>query len=189
MLIVEGADGLGKTTLCKELCRRLAEYGPWVYRHFTRLPECWDYPRDYAPHVTRHVVQDRFHMSEVAYRLARGEKARLTPGGYRWVDGLARLVGAYTIVLIDPTGERIKRRWTSDQMHDLPTTLEADAAFRHLAYNQLTPFIADCDMCMHVHVDDRWPAEDECAVKKIVEQYLDRQLEVFGTLSRKEERL
>jgi len=77
MLILEGADQLGKTTLANKLLKELHKRGyPYVYRHFTRLPDCWKYPMSYLAHVSEPVVQDRFHMSEIVYTYMRNEPTK-----------------------------------------------------------------------------------------------------------------
>lgn len=100
MLIIEGADRVGKTTLCHKLVEALAPAGPWMYRHFGPLPESWYHPWDYFPHMSRHVVQDRFHLSEWVYRRAEGQtNPNLTFEKYRLVDAQLRLLGGVTVVI------------------------------------------------------------------------------------------
>ena len=59
MLILEGADHLGKTTLAKSLKLRYEHMG---------IPESgFDYYRDYLYPITPHVVADRFHLGAMVY--------------------------------------------------------------------------------------------------------------------------
>lgn len=63
MIIVEGADHVGKTHLCRMLAKRLG----MEIHHLGRLDRFWDYHRDYIAHACQEGVLDRFALSELAY--------------------------------------------------------------------------------------------------------------------------
>lgn len=74
MLILEGPDCAGKTTLLKELIartiKRLSSDGSLasiVVQHFGLLPDSWDYYKDYLDRISVDRVSDRFHFSELIY--------------------------------------------------------------------------------------------------------------------------
>lgn len=180
MLIVEGVDGIGKTTLCHRLVRELQDYGPWVYRWFTKLPGCWRYPTDYVPHVARFVVQDRFHMSEIVYRAARQEEQLMSPLAYRWLDGYLRGVGAFTVVLTT-TDERARSVPAGGQMHDAETHVRVNRLYRSIANGRDERYRPDFDY-VYCPFGKGWPAEDNALVQLVVDLYVSRQRWLDGTV-------
>jgi thymidylate kinase len=62
MLILEGTDCVGKTTLAHKLAKRLN----MVYQHLGPLPDTWS-DEDYIHLASINAVRDRYHLSEVAY--------------------------------------------------------------------------------------------------------------------------
>lgn len=81
MLVIEGSDLVGKSTLAKKICNfgggyihRLARTMgldvpiiPTVYRKLGLLPGNWNYFSDYVNMMSHGVVQDRFFLSETVY--------------------------------------------------------------------------------------------------------------------------
>lgn len=63
MLIIEGADNVGKTTIAKRLAERLG----YEYRHEGPPPVGVDVVRYYLERMHDDVVQDRFHWGEIVY--------------------------------------------------------------------------------------------------------------------------
>ena len=176
MLIVEGTDGVGKTTLCQRLVKELEVHGPWIYSHFGKLPSTWDYPWSYIPRISQYVVQDRFHMSEIAYRVARGEEQQLHPEAYRLVDAYLRMSGSCTVV-ITQSPSTLKRLWKEDSNG---VTIEqahlANVEFMNLISNQITmhKYTVDFDIWWTPHDDITYPAEDDNFVRNILTRYLRR---------------
>lgn len=149
MLIVEGSDLLGKTTLCQQLAKALATSGH-IYRHFSRLPDQFNRYWDYLEHASPKVVQDRFHMSEIAYCYGRGERpdsGGLCTHRYRMIDGHLRNLGAFTVVLYtdrDDLARRFKER--GDDMYDSKVIIAANEAFTSLARGTFNGYTVDVDM-------------------------------------------
>lgn len=142
MLIIEGADRVGKTTLCHKLIERLAPTGPWMYRHFGPLPESWMHPWDYFPHMSRYVVQDRFHLSEWVYRRAEGQaNPDLTSEKYRLIDAQLRLLGSVTVVItasakiIDERGGDRRAMTANRIFSSLPRFIDIDFHYHVNEYN------------------------------------------------------
>lgn len=115
LIVVEGCDGVGKTTLAEALVERLGRgaelrhLGPPV-RH--PLEECVLDLDDYRPGVGRHVVVDRLHLGELIYGpIYRGESrlGRIDGPGHRWVDAWLRSVGAL-VVHVDAELETVLAR-------------------------------------------------------------------------------
>ena len=76
MLIVEGSDNLGKTTICHRLVDLANELDPpknpwdnnaYNYTHMTRPKEGFNFFTDYFPLMNVYGIQDRFHLSAIAY--------------------------------------------------------------------------------------------------------------------------
>jgi hypothetical protein len=69
MLIIEGSDCLGKTTLAKTIVRQVSEMGiPVVYSWMTRPNEDrFDFFHNYKDMMNPCAVQDRFHLGGLAY--------------------------------------------------------------------------------------------------------------------------
>lgn len=100
MLIVEGNDCVGKTTVVNKLCKVLDEYGfPAIPQHFGILPTNWDYLRQYVPFINPHVVMDRFIMSEVVYGCGLRSKTRLSPETYDRLQAKLTLSGSVNVVV------------------------------------------------------------------------------------------
>lgn len=182
MLIVEGADCLGKTTLCKRLIQDLHTIGiPATYSHLGKLPECWNYPASYKRLIRPCVVQDRFHMSEVAYREARGEDPRLTPWGYQLIDGWLRAVGAVIVVVLAHDFV-MHSRWHSNtlpQSHTYKQVHAANAKFWEMTKEKhalgYPGYYADFDYVFTSNTDNEYPSNHEPTIKRIVLDYASRQ--------------
>jgi thymidylate kinase len=170
MLIIEGPDLCGKTTLCNALLKRLWEnpkkYGnyPAVYEHFSRLPPSWRYPKSYLPFIKRYSVMDRFHLSELCYgRVTRGG-THLTANCVRFLDAQLALVGSYT-VLITTSDDFLKAHWGRDEMFTLDQVLAVNKMYKSLAeYNPE----AHVDISFTVESEDDFVAKDEDAMDKIL---------------------
>lgn len=172
MLIVEGTDNVGKTTLCRKLVSALEEHGPWVYSHFTRLPKTWKFPSSYTPHVHRYIVRDRFHMSEIAYSPCRGDPVQqLGPDAYKWLDGLCRLQGTFTVVIVATTKFLRDHYKDSGQMYDFGVHKCANRRFESITAQLCSPYTPDFDYV--IRVNNTWP--DDRHVQNIITRYLERQ--------------
>lgn len=129
MLVVEGPDLVGKTTLCEELVARLNADG-WAERtcgapsartHFGPLPDGWDYLGGYARLVRPGAVMDRFHWSERAYGGALRGGSKIDPRRTAIVDGLIHACGGMIVLVCPPFDAYAKlldQRWTNREMFD-----------------------------------------------------------------------
>lgn len=189
MLIIEGTDGLGKTTLAKKLAKRLEKLGH-IYAHFTRLPDSFDRFSDYMLRSSVRTVQDRFHMSEIAYIAARGDDVGamvrtmpsfLTPLTYRLVDAALRLKCAYTVVI---TAERdlITDKWNGmdpsrSEMYDHDVTQRANCAFLDIVEGEfeLGPYeYRSCDFDAHLHLTKENPWPSDAFADVVLQRYAER---------------
>lgn len=129
MLILEGADLVGKTTLQRELLTWLPEYVP---AHYTKLSHYHDRFHHYLRAANPYAIQDRFHLSEIAYANVRGDSTPLS----QWLDILhSRLkyeYGAYVVLLIAKDNDLFKKRWRQDEMYSLRDVERANGEFKKL---------------------------------------------------------
>lgn len=180
MLIIEGTDAVGKTVLAKKFVEELPDH---VYRHLSRLTDSFDRFWGYVEHASSFAVQDRYHMSEIAYTFARAEQQVMPSLYYSWVDGFLRFKPAYTVVITaDETV--IRRRYEKlDQMYDVETVIRANTAFKRIVIGQFPGY--NCDFSYHIHLTEEEPWVTNADIQIILKNY--RQLmDVFaGLMSRK----
>jgi len=100
MLIVEGADGVGKTNAAKRLVEMAKTYQlndsgfPVYYSHATRFNDFFDYHSHYLDMVSQYAVQDRFHLSSLVYHDEVMEEDKL-----RVIEGWLLSVGSLICVI------------------------------------------------------------------------------------------
>lgn len=190
MLIIEGPDGVGKTTLAKRLVKELTSEG-YIYAHFTRLPPGFDRYWGYWERMSRKIVQDRFHMSEITYANAREEVTPLDPETYRLIDGCVRLYGGMTVLIL-ASQELIESRWTHDQMFSLEKTKEAGRQYDKLSRDGgLMPDfrsnrIIQIDIDYTFYCSKDFPYVTDGAIDEILKQYRERQF-IFKQVVRRRE--
>jgi len=157
MLIVEGADLVGKTTFANRLLEQTwVQRCGHVYSHLGKLPSGFS-ASQYLSIASTWLVQDRFHLSELACRMVDVEPVRLCPETYRLVDAGLRMLGAFTVV-ITATSELIAQRFAArgDAMYNLQQIQSQNDAFLSLATRSAkspwSEYAPDVDL--HIHVDD-----------------------------------
>jgi hypothetical protein len=173
VLIVEGADLLGKTTLVEQLLQGLSDLGH-IPDHFGLLPEGWDYGWDYVGRMNRKVVMDRLIMSELVYGTVVRDGPRISPERYRWLDGQLRLRGAFTVVLVGSMG-LVNRRFAerSDRVYDLDMVQDVNQGFKGLVRgDEFRDYRPDWDMRWELDFAYPWIRPD--AVQVILDQYRER---------------
>lgn len=174
MLIIEGPDCVGKTTLAHTLNKGLADLG-YVYSHFTRLPYGFDRYWGYIERMSRRIVQDRFHLSEIVYAEARGDVSPLTPEMYNLVDARLRMLGGFT-VLITADEELLRKRFSPhNQMFDLTRTLLTAEKYRHLD-TEFPRYKIDIDYRIDCLEKGGFHFATEYHINEILKRYRNRQL-------------
>lgn len=180
MLIIEGCDQAGKTTLARECVKVLSDdYGlPMMYGHLDKPPASWDKYWSYRQLVCRHVVMDRFHMSHIAYRAVDKEPHDLTPLTYAMVDAEITLQGGLVVVLL-PSEKFITSRFNAmpaerSEMYPHQHVLRVNSVFHELAddpiWNGYKPKI---DFCLNDQDLENFPD----TVEHICQQYFEQQME------------
>lgn len=138
MIVLEGPDLAGKSSVAKALFQKLSDPTPGVpvpmVRHFTRLPTGFHTFWGYKSCVQRDVILDRFHMSEIVYRSTGKDDCSLTPLRYSLVDAEIARAGGLTIVIVPPAYV-IKERYSAAQrpeMYDLDRILRVRDAYQSI---------------------------------------------------------
>lgn len=180
MLIVEGSDCVGKSTLVNALCTEL-EYRnfPAIPQHFGLLPKNWNYVIDYLPYINEHTVMDRFILSEVVYGTVLRNGPHITPWQYKFLDGQLRLNGSVTVALFMNTHsystwleKEYARRKQAFNINDLVKVNEAffDVAdlYKSVMFKE---YEVDIDFAFNCSIN--WP--DKNFVDSVVSEYLRRQ--------------
>ncbi len=130
MLVIEGADLVGKTTLAMELIRRGTQYGPAVYRKLGLLPGHWNYKSDYINMMSPLVVIDRFYLSELIYGRVCRNYTPLTDKIVAELNDYLGLVGGLTLIITADNAvldeQYVKR---GDDMYKLNQIKEVNAAY------------------------------------------------------------
>ena len=159
MIILEGADGVGKTTLAKKLESELG----LTYRHLSRLPDQFHRYWDYLPLMNKRFICDRLWLSEYAYCYARDES--VDEKYRRLLIAQQSLLGAYTVVI---TRDSELRYQDKDEMYNKQIITRANIWF--LTANDR---IYDIDYAIHCTESKPWP--DDSDLNHIKEQWQMKQ--------------
>ena len=178
MLIIEGSDLTGKTTLAKRLVEELKHEG-YIYRHLSRLPDGFDRYWGYRDLACLRIVQDRFHMSEPVYARVRGDDTCLTPETYRLVDGMLRGMGALTVVLACQDDGLIENRWREGEMYRISEVKYANDQYMAVVSGQFAPYSQmDYDYVIMETHSSPFPTEQD--IHNILQCYRARQNRLFA---------
>ena len=108
MLILEGTDNVGKTTMAQRLWEAswFQKHG-YEIQHLSKLPTGHDRLMDYVERMNQKGIFDRFWLSGEAYAEARQDPGDspdyFHPEQLRYIEAHARLLGSFCVVIaIDP---------------------------------------------------------------------------------------
>ena len=127
MLIIEGSDCLGKTTLCKALCLKLRA----TYGHMSRPGPGFNFGTDYLPNIKMCKVQDRFHLGALVWH-----DNVMTEAVMDVLDGVIQRQGGLVVVLVSNDEDWYVERLRADprkQMFSLDQLLSANRRFEEIA--------------------------------------------------------
>jgi len=192
VLIVEGADLTGKTTLCKRLVRELNQRGSlegeWNYSHMTAPGSRWDFYWSYLEFMRRRAVQDRFYLSELAYRGIRGDREpKLTSFESNLIRAQLILMGGLTVILTTTENGLLlaHSRTPRTEMYGMEGIYQANHWYMHDPRSQGDH--GQTTLKRHQGSGQQWPAEDNEFVKVVIENYVEKQVNLANTLARKTE--
>jgi len=181
MIIVEGADLVGKTTFCHKLLEFAALRDTYWYRHLSKPPVGASFCSCYVELAMRCAVQDRFHMSEVVYSRVRDEKeASCSPEKYRLVDAHLRTLGAITVIIVTDI-DVLKRRYEEtarDEMYDLEKILYANELFTEICQEGGSFEGYRMDLDLFFTLDDEIPFPTDAMARTVVDAYCKRQAQL-----------
>lgn len=184
MIVLEGPDMAGKTTLATELFKRIVAMKtrhPMV-RHFTKVQHHFDKYWGYRECCQRDVILDRFHLSHVVYRDVEDVEHHLTPLRYELVDAeISRMSGL--VVVLAPPASTIEDRWVKNprpEMYDKAHALKVADRFHWLASGASCGLISTrtgtykpkMDLCFVSTIPTETMAEE------IIKRWVQRQMEL-----------
>lgn len=170
MLIIEGPDLVGKTTLA-HACQKILEARRYshIYVHFTRLPVAFDRYWDYLPFIRRNVVQDRFHMSRQAYGRQFLEQERMNDVELKLLQAKIWEVGGFTVLCLAKTDDFLRKQFEAknrEEMYKLDGIIGVNRKYHDIRDSR------EFDIDMTLFAEDGWPSE---RAEEVVNRYLARQ--------------
>lgn len=174
MLVIEGTDCMGKTTLARSIWShpQIQALGMEI-QHLSRLPLGHDRLWHYINRMNINGIFDRFWISELAYAAARGDaEILLTPERLKLVQAAASLNCCMTVLIVAEDPVVVSSNWNKDEMYSRELVLSANAHFKRLEH------YAD-------FVIRRFKADDyvdTTTIESLVEAYLARRA-AFSSLS------
>jgi len=134
MLIVEGADCLGKTTAINTMRKMCKDWNPPVlYSHMGRPNEdIFDFCDDYNSLMTINTIQDRFHLGGIVWH------QRITEENLRMIEARLCLVGSVIVIFYCSDHRWYEKRIKQDKrgnLLDVDVIIEANMQY-HLMVNK-----------------------------------------------------
>lgn len=174
MLIVEGADEVGKTTMCDTMVKILQERtGEEITSgHMGRRPRNFNYYWGYRRLFRRWHIQDRFHLGEWAYEKAQERTPRYTRTSLLILHSWLLSQGALVVHVTTKTEEMLRDRLLKnpDDKFTIPVVLAARSNFIQLT---------DWCYCVNVITTPEEPFPSEIQISGICTAYIERQREVI----------
>jgi thymidylate kinase len=147
LIIVEGPDGVGKTTFVEGLHKYLEAREPWHSHEVIHRGVPWDHPLDeyveplisYRPGRRQNVIADRWHVGEWVYPSIFGRKTQADRAVWYYIEMFLQSRGALTVYLDDTDEaitERVRKR--GDDLVTPEMTPAIATAFRFMRDQHLT---------------------------------------------------
>ena len=193
MLIIDGPDNVGKTTLAKKIVdvANKKSNGPrFTSRHLTRPPEDWDYFKGYKKLAESgmYTVQDRFHLGTIAY----DEVTRYNKYQLRIIESWIYSSGSLVVLLLPQSYRNYEARlrskeYSKDEMFDVDRMLRAATIFEEISNGDfsgqhefgINPVV---DYCYDINFDEEGkfcPWMNNEYRNKIINGWVDEWLESF----------
>lgn len=181
MIIIEGADLTGKTTLQKLLVAELRRIKlTYASCHLGRMCDEDNQCEQYLDFISTRQVWDRFHMSEVVYRAEDQRPTLVNPNSYREVDEWLEHEGCMTIIMTASTSE-LNRRFAlrGDQYYDLAQIHVLNSNYERIVRDQGLEcrnvwFDINYDVCFHATNMAQQHSPKPAQVTEWVQRYLER---------------
>lgn len=140
MIILEGSDLVGKTTLAHKLVDKLNRYPTlpeFSYQHLSRLPDDFAGVHGHLGLAEEHginTVWDRFHPSELCYSWATGRRDKLHGWKYDYLESRLQADFCAFVVVLVADEQLLQRRWIDrgDDMYDWEVILKVNRRFHGL---------------------------------------------------------
>jgi thymidylate kinase len=130
MLIFEGPDCVGKTTACLNILKFLPPR--YTYQHLGKLPAEFDRYWGYVDLFGKYVVQDRFHLSELAYAGVNGLKP-FDRHNYSLIDSYLHSRGAFVVLITASRSILHERYREGEQIFSLEEVYRVNDLFESIA--------------------------------------------------------
>lgn len=182
MLIIDGTDGVGKTTLTEKIwAHPFFQARAYELQHLSRLPNGHDRSTHYVNRMNRRGIFDRFVHSEWAYCYAREEPIEtwpLTLPKLAYVQHAMALHNAFTVFIYFPCEDEeyertVSTRGPKEEMYDPHVIKRANEWFANhrsaadirIELTPHCPFIHDSDV---QRIIDQYIQHDEKFCKEIL---------------------
>ena len=119
IIIIEGVDGTGKSTIVNELVNKGFEttHNPYDYKTINVFDKYYRSINDIKPYVN--IVFDRSFFSEIVYGRVYRNRSRITQEEFRLLLSLLELKKSVLIVYLEASNEDLRLRRPFDHiMHD-----------------------------------------------------------------------
>jgi len=174
MILIEGPDMVGKTTLAKELAVELDTH---VYQHLSKPPASFHPTIGYIDLASRYSVRDRFHISQAVYARVTGRDTSFTPEANLLVGAHLRMLGVFTVILTCDDCQLEKRfaKLEDRELYDLETILKANNTFKEIGRKNGRHMDFNFDVDLHINCSEKNPYPTHNTVDYILNLYEDRQ--------------
>lgn len=145
MLLIDGSDCLGKTEFAKKIVRKISDWGhPVIYGWMTRPNEqLFDFFLDYKKLIHPYLVQDRFHLSGLAYH-----NNKISCEKLQMINGWIRGAGGLIIILYASDEEHYEQRIREDKRGNIlswPILCQANSYYKRFVEED-----NDCDWAFDI---------------------------------------
>ncbi len=129
MLILEGADNLGKTIAAKKLLEMTTSY-PTYYSHMSRPNKNFNFCSHYKDMMSYFAIQDQFHLSGLVYQGA------IDKDQLNLIESWLGVYGTYTVVFVGSSKWYEGRAKQRKEMFDPDELQRVNSVYRRIALGQ-----------------------------------------------------